>query len=266
MKTKVIFVMLALLALPPGPAGALNFFELEVYPATTEGKGLHEVETLTTFVANGRRPGVEEIAGEEPRRHRLLRTSLEYNYGLTDKIDVAAYTDLQRTNGDELEYAGSRVRARGAFFDKGRYPVDLGWYVEAEMPHDAASDLELEFKPILSRDFGRLSLDLNPAFELPTVTSERRTLEFRYAARVYYRLSRNFIPSLEFFGDAGQIRRPTPSREQEHYVFPVVYGRLARGLKFVAGPGFGLTRGSDPVILRLGVEYEFTLGGGEAAY
>jgi len=244
------------------PAPALNFFELEVYPASTEGQGLHEVENLTTLVANGRRPTGEEASGADPRRHRLLRTTVEYNYGLTDKIDVAAYTDLARENGDELEYAGSRVRARGALFEKGRYPLDLGWYVEAEMPHGGGSDLELEFRPIVSRDLGRFSVDLNPSFELPTVSEERRTLAFNYGARVYYRLSRNLVPGIEFFGDVGQIRRPDSSRAQEHYVFPVLYGRLARGLKFVAGPGFGLTRASDPVLLRLGVEYEFTLAGG----
>ena len=244
------------------PAPALNFFELEVYPASTEGQGLHEVENLTTLVANGRRPNEEEADGEEPRRHRLLRTTVEYNYGLTDKIDVAAYTDLARENGDELEYAGSRIRARGALFEKGRYPLDLGWYVEAEMPHRGGSDLELEFRPIVSRDLGRFSVDLNPSFELPTVSEERRTLAFNYGARVYYRLSRDLVPGIEFFGDVGQIRRPESSRAQEHYVFPVLYGRLARGLKFVAGPGFGLTRASDPVLLRLGVEYEFTLAGG----
>ena len=60
----------------------------------------------------------------------------------------------------------------------------------------------------------------------------------------------------------GQIRRPEPSRAQEHYVFPVLYGRLGRGLKFVAGPGFGVTRASDPVILKVGIEYEFTVAGG----
>jgi len=262
MRTTFIFVTVASLLSAAVPAPALNFFELEVYPATTEGQGLHEVENLTTFVAQGRRPNDEEKEGEEPRRHRLLRTSVEYNYGLTDKIDVAAYTDLQRLNGDALEYAGSRVRARGGLFEKGRFPLDLGWYLEAEMPHRGASDLELEFRPIVSRDVGRFSIDLNPSFELPTVSEERRTLEFNYGARVYYRLSQNFVPGIEFFGDVGQIRRPEPSRAQEHYVFPVLYGRLGRGLKFVAGPGFGVTRASDPVLLRLGIEYEFTVAGG----
>ncbi len=241
-------------------AQAVNFFELEVYPATTEGQGLHELESNTAVVANGRVPTTEERVGEEPRRHRLVRTSLEYNYGLTDRIDLAAYLDLQRPNGQDVEYAGVRFRGRGSLWDKGRFPVDLGWYLEAEVPHHAAADLELEFRPIVSRDLGKLSIDVDPIFELPTVTSEeRRTLEFGYAARVYYRLSRALQPGLEFHGGAGQIRQFDPSREQEHYIFPVMYARLMPGLKMTAGPGFGLTRASDPVILKLAVEYEFTL-------
>ena len=85
------------------PALAFNFFELEVYPATTEGKGLHEVENITSFVANGRRPDEEEAAGETPRRHRLLRTSLEYDYGLTDKIDIKV---LQTLSATQRRYRG----------------------------------------------------------------------------------------------------------------------------------------------------------------
>jgi hypothetical protein len=247
------------------PAGAIDFFELEVYPATTEGRGLHELENQTSWVANGRTPTEEERAGADVRRHRLLRTSVEYNYGLTDKIDVAAYLDLQRPNGGEVEYAGARARIRGALFDKGRYPVDVGWYVEAEMPHGTASDLELEFRPIFSRDVGRFSFDVDPIFELPTVTSERRTLEFGYAARGYYRWRRDLQPGVEFFGGIGQIRDVDRSRDQEHYVFPTVYGRLFDRLKVSFGPGFGITRASDPVIVRMVLEWEFTLGGGAAA-
>jgi hypothetical protein len=252
--TVTVVTLAASAFLAAGRLHALNFFELEVYPASTEGQGLHEIENLTTFVANGR---VEEESEEEPARHRLLRTSLEYNYGLTDKIDIAAYLDLQRPNGEDLEYAGSRFRGRGALWEKGRFPVDLGWYLEAEVPHDAESDLELEFRPIASRDVGRFTLDLNPTFELPTVSEERRTLEFNYAARVYYRFSRDLQPGVEFFGGIGEIRDVDASRAQEHYVFPILYGRLWRALKFAVGPGFGLTRGSDPVILKFAVEYEF---------
>lgn len=244
------------------PAAALNFFELEVYPATTEGKGLNEIESHSTFVANGRTPTEEEKSGEDVRRHHLFRTSLEYNYGLTDKIDVAAYVDTLWASGKEPEYAGCRFRARGALFDKGRFPVDLGWYFEVEVPEPRLDDarLELEFRPILSRDFGRFTIDLDPSFELPTVTkSEPRTFEFNYGAHIVYRLNRFIQPAVEFFGDVGHIRDTDPSGQQEHYVFPMLFGRLGNGVNFQVGPGFGITPASDKVILRARVEYEFSL-------
>ena len=251
MRIKIVWLVIgaALLSLRPDSARALNFFELEAYPATTEGAGLHEIESRTTFVANGR---------NADETHRLLRTSLEYDYGLTDRIDVAAYLDLQKPNGEELEYAASRFRIRGALWDKGRFPVDLGWYFEAEVPHHQESDLEFEFRPLVSRDLGRFSIDLNPTFELPTVGEERRTVEFNYSARVYYRLSRTLQPALEFFGDIGQIRDVESSQAQQHYVFPSLYGEVVPGLKFALGPGFGVTRASDEVIVKFVVEYEFT--------
>ena len=250
------FLALGLVALLAAPARAIDFFELEVYPATTDGAGVHEIENLTTFVANGRNAR-EDHDGE--RRHRLLRTSLEYNYGLTDRIDVAAYLDLAKPNGDQVEYAGARFRARGGLWDKGRFFLDLGWYLEAAVPHDGESDLELEFRPIVSRDFGRFTVDVNPIFELPTVSEERRTLEFAYAARAYYRLAERLQPGVELFGGIGQIRDVDASQKQEHYVLPILYGRVGRGWSVSLGTAFGLTRASDPVIVKLGVEYEIVL-------
>jgi hypothetical protein len=242
------------------PARALNFFELEVYPATTEGQGLHEVELHSTYVPVGRKATEGEVSGEELRRQGLFRTSLEYNYGLTDKIDIAAYLDLAWPNADQPQYMGNRFRARGALFDKGRFPVDVGWYFEVEVPQKDDAKLELEFRPIVSRDFGRFTVDIDPAFELPTVTeTERRTFQFNYGARILYRLSPLLQPALEVFGDIGHIRDVDPSKEQEHYIFPMLFGHLAQGLYYQVGPGFGLTRASDTMILRARFEYEFSL-------
>jgi len=256
----IILAAVALLFGGARPASALNFFELEVYPATTEGKGLHEIESHSTFVANGRKPSEEELAGEDATRHHLFRTSLEYNYGLTDKIDVAAYLDTQWESGRSPEYAGCRFRARGAFFDKGQMPVDLGWYFEVEVPELDDAKVELEWRPIVSKDIGRFTIDLDPSFELPVLTrTETRSFEFNYGAHVVYRLNEYIQPAIEFFGDIGHIKDTDPSREQEHYIFPMVFGRIAQGLYFQAGPGFGITPASDKVILRARFEYEFSL-------
>lgn len=233
-----------------GRAVAFNFFELEAYPATTEGQGLHEFESQTSVVADGTR--------DDPARHRLLRSSLEYNYGLTERIDGAVYVDFERPNGDALDYAGARFRLRGGLWEQGRFPVDLGWYVEAEVPRHGPTDLELEFRPLASFEWGRLSVDVNPQFDLPTAGAERRTLEFAYSARAYWRASRVLVPGVEVFGALGQIRDIDSAQRQEHYVFPMLYARVLPGLQVKFGPGFGLTRGSDTLLFKLGVEYEFT--------
>src|SRR5262245_31268204 len=260
MKLTLIFTLL-LMSAWVGPAAAFNFFELEVYPATTEGKGLHELESLNSFVPAGRDREGHSGAGEEddPKRHHLLRNSVEYNYGLTDKIDVALYLDTEKPNGEDVEFGGFRARARGSLWERGRYPVDLGWYFEVEMPaQEEETQVELEFRPIISRDFGRFTIDLDPVFELPTVTEERRTLEFNYLTRLGYRLSRVFSPALEFYGSLGQIRSIDPSREQEHYIFTVANLRVG-GVNMQVGPGFGLTRAIDSLIVKFNVDYEFTI-------
>jgi hypothetical protein len=259
MKLQVIFVLLGALIAPP--ARAFNFFELEVYPATTEGQGLHEIESQSSFVASGRdREGHRGVEAEEDegRRHHLFRSSLEYNYGLTDMIDVALYVDFQKPNAEDVEYAAFRARARGSLWERGRFPLDLGWYVEAEVPNEGETDLELEFRPIISRDIGRFTIDVDPIFDLPTVSEERRTLEFAYATRLGYRLTQHFEPSVEFYGSLGQIRAIDGSQESEHYIFPVANFHFG-GLKFQVGPGFGITRASDSVIVKFNLEYEFAI-------
>src|SRR5262249_33570661 len=93
----------------------------------------------------------------------------------------------------------------------------------------------------------------------PTVTSEQRTIEFNYGARVLYRWSPRIQPGVEFFGDIGRIRDTDPSQEQEHYVSPMIYARLASGIYASGGLMFGLTRASDPVLIRFALDSGFPL-------
>lgn len=247
-------ICLVILAAPRA-AWAFNFFELEAYPATTPPRGAHELGSFTTFVANGRRAGEDADQEDGVRSHRLLRSSLEYDYGLTDRLEAGARLDLEKPNGRDLKYAGARLRARGAIWDPGRFPVDLGWYLEAEAPHNVPADFELASRLIVSRRIGRFSVRLNPIFEFPVLGGERRTVSFSYAAGTYAALARHLRVGVEFFGGLGQIRAIDSSRDQQHYVFPVVEGRLLRRLSINVGPGFGFTRGSEAVILKLAVEY-----------
>jgi hypothetical protein len=244
-------------------AAQLDPFEFEVYPAKTLDRGMLEIESLNSVVANGHRNGEEGTSKGTLPSQSMWRTAFEATYGLTDRIEAAAYLNLAKPRGYNLQYAGSKFRLRGSLFDQGQLPLDLGWYIELEynrVPKFDDQKLELELRPIIQRDFGDFSLMLNPIFEKILVGSEAKEgFEFGYAHGIYYRWMRALTPGIEFYGGIGMIKHPDSSKEQQHYIFPVVRGE-SHGIEYSVGPGFGLTRGSDRVIVKFNLGLEKFIG------
>lgn len=259
-----LFAFMLMLFARPGLA-QVDPFEFEVYPYQTEGGGVAELESANSFVPNGHGEGGVGTARGSFASNLMYRTSLELTYGLTEKIEAAAYLDLAHPNGSSFQYAGSKYRLRGSLFEQGQLPVDLGWYVEAEwhrIHQFDDSELEFEFKPIIEKDFGRFEIDLNPKFEKAIFIGPDKNMgfEFGYAAGVYYNYLRWLTPGLEFYGGIGLIDDSDPLHEQQHYVFPVIRGEFSNGIEYSLGPGIGLTRGSDRVITKFNIEIERYLG------
>jgi hypothetical protein len=238
-------------------------WEFEVYTSQTIGRGKMELESLNSFVANGHSEGDSGTSsGDFPPEH-MYRTALELTYGFTDKFEAAAYLNLAKPNGHDLQYAGSKYRIRGSLFDQGELPVDLGYYVELEWHKTPQfDDSELELKPIIEKEFGRLEIDLNPKFEKAVFVGpdKNKGFEFGYAIGIYYNYWRLMSPGVEAYGGIGLIGDSNPIDEQQHYVFPVVRGELGGGIEYNFGGGIGLTRGSDHVIPKLNVELERFVG------
>ncbi len=239
-------------------------WEFEVYPVETLGKGVLEIESLNSVVADGHGTGDAGTSAGTFKSQGMWRTSLEVTYGLTDKIEAAAYLLLARPDGAWLQYAGSKFRLRGMFFDPGEYFIDLGWYAEMEVhqtPQFDDAELELELRPIIEKDIGRVQLIAEPKFEKPLVAPDTSGgFEFGYVAAAYYSLWRELSPGVEFYGGIGLMSDVDPIHEQQHYVFPVIRGYLPHGLEYNFGVGVGLTRGSDQVITKLNIEFEHFIG------
>jgi hypothetical protein len=252
----------AALILSGANAGAqVDPFEFEVYPYQTLGKGMAELETLNSFVPSGHNHGDAGTSSGDLPSNNMFRTAIEVTYGLTDHIESSAYLLLAKPNGESFQYAGSKFRLRGSLFEAGELPVDLGWYAELEWhrtPEFDASELEMEFRPIIAKDFGRLEIDLNPIFEKAIFVGpdKNKGFEFGYAAGVYYNYVRQISPGLEFYGGIGPIDDNRPLHEQQHYIFPVLRGTLPGGIEYSFGPGIGLTRGSDRVVTKFNLELE----------
>ena len=71
---------------------------------------------------------------------------------------------------------------------------------------------------------------------------------------------REFSPGLEFYGGVGLIDDNDPLHEQQHYIFPVLWGSFRNGIEYSVGPGIGLTSGSDRVIVKFNIEIEKYVG------
>ncbi|HWH80073.1 MAG TPA: hypothetical protein VNT76_21990 [Candidatus Binatus sp.] len=262
--TLAFVIFMAVFYRPSSCSAQVDPWEFEVYPYQTLGRGVLELEWLNGVVAKGHNEaGIGTSSGTLPSRS-MWRTALELTYGLSDRIEAAAYLNLAKPNGRDLQYAGSKFRVRGSLFDQGQLPVDLGWYIELDyhrVPQFDDQKLELELRPLIQKDFGSFSVMLNPIFEkVLTGPEKNKGFEFGYATGVYYRWRRSLSPGVEFFGGIGNINDTEPRAEQQHYVFPVVRGELTHGIEYNFGAGFGLTRGSDPVIVKFNLEVEKFIG------
>jgi len=265
MRRSSIVALLALTLFTLRVEAQVDPFEFEVYPSQTVGKGMVEIESLNSYVPEGHTEGDAGTSSGTFPSDRMYRTALEFTYGLTDKIEAAVYLDLAHPNGTSFKYAGAKGRLRGSLFEQGQLPVDLGWYVELEShatPQFDDSELELELRPIIEKDIGRVEIDLNPKFEKAIFygPDKNKGFEFGYVAGLYYNYRRWLSPGVEFYGGVGLIDDSDPLHEQQHYVFPVVRGELPGGIEYNFGPGIGMTSGSDQVIMKLNLELEHFVG------
>lgn len=259
-----LLIFAALAASQPSSA-QVDPWEFEVYPYATEGRGMLELETDNAVVANGHSHGGQGTSSGEFRSQGTWYNQYELTYGLTDRIEAAAYLNMAQIAGHGYWYAGSKYRLRGRFFDPGTLPIDLGWYVELEWHKTTQfdeSELELELRPIIEKDIGPFSLLINPRFEKPIFVGPEKNegFEFGYAVGSYYRWRRYLSPGIEFYGETGNIDDNTPLTAQQHYIFPVLWGKLPHGIEYNVGPGFGLTGNSDRVIVKFNLELERFVG------
>ncbi len=246
-------------------AAQVDPWEFEVYPYATEGRGVAELETDNAVVPNGHSQGGNGTAAGTFPSQAMWYNQYELTYGITDRIEAAAYLNMALPRGGGYQYASSKYRLRGRLFDEDVLPVDLGWYVELEWhrtPQFDTDQLELELRPIIEKDLGRFSILANPTFEKPIFVGPDKNegFEFGYSGAVYYRWTRYLSPGVEVYGATGDLDDTPPLHTQQHYVFPVIWGALPYRVEYNIGPGFGLTRGSDRVIVKFNLEVEAFVG------
>jgi hypothetical protein len=244
--------------------GQVDPWEFEVLPYATEQRGMIELETNNGVVAKGHCQGGNGTAAGTFRSQGMWYNADELTYGLTDRLEAAAYLTFAEPGGHGFWWAGNKFHLRGRLGEHNALPIDLGWYAAFEWhktPQFDNADLILELKPILEKDLGPVSLVANPVFEKVLLgKGHDQGFAFGYRNGAYYKWTEWLSPGVEFYGGVGLIDDNDPLSRQQHYVFPVVQGELLEGFEYSLGLGFGLTRGSDHVIMKFNLALERFVG------
>ena len=241
------------------PAQALDPFEFQVYAYQTMGKGKFDPQLLSSYIGVGHTEG---NGGTSPTfaSQNMMRYALEFEYGLTDKIDFAYYLNLAKPDGADFQYAGSKFRFRGRLAEKGELPIDLGWYSEVEWWSNKFNDdqVEMEFMANLQKDIGKWSFIVNaPDIDKVIIGDNRQEVfEIGWRGESSYQLTEGTRVGVQVYGGPGKVNDVTPVGQQQHYVVPTVHTVLMNTFRSSLGLGFGLTEGSDLFFLKANIHFD----------
>lgn len=209
------------------------------YEYQTMPKGTSEMEYYLTHKA----PDFHKYDRKNTWEHQA-----EFEYGLTDRWDIAVYQRWQQTNSksnDKFEYTGTKLRTRYRFGEKGMYPLDTLLYLEYIRSDDSESPAILEGKIILAKDFGKFNVAYNQILKVGINNEGGNANE--YATGLSYEFNPRWKVGFESTGNFD---------EDKYYIGPTVSWASER---FWVGAGAlrGLNDRSDDLQFRLIVGIPF---------
>ena len=241
---------------------------------------------------------MKSVTGNPGIRNRFLAGVTELEYGVNGWWTTELYIDGQATSGESSLFTGYRWENRFRLLPREHW-INPVLYFEFEningadksllevVGHDGAEDLteandaarherkrELEAKLILSSYVKGWTIAENFIAEKNV---RHEPFEFGYAAGVSRPLSlaatpgscnfclENFQAGVEMYGGLG-THDDFGLAATSHYVAPTVNWTLDNGTSFHVSPGFGVTSGSAPFLLRFGVSYEIAQFGRTVAH
>ena len=168
----------------------------------------------------------EDATGNGRIWDQQYRLQTEFEYGITDRLELGLYLVLANDAGEPLAFDGVKQRLRYRIADEGVLPVDVGVYGEIAEFHD---ELEFEQKLILSKRFGPMRVMTNLWFE-ESLEHYEGELEAKFLPTLgaTYEISPNLHLGVEYWGITKFENEAAPGTVAHfnngfhHYVGPAV--------------------------------------------
>ena len=197
-------------------------------------------------------------SGDDPRESA---TSLGLGYGATEWWFTEVYAKFKKQNDESTKFDAIEWENKFQLTDPGKYPVDTGFVVEVEKPHDSSEGWEFRYGPLFQTEFGKLQLNTNLLLESRVDDAAHAPTVFQYQWQVKYRWQQRFEFGLQGFGETGKWNDWSSIDDQEHKLGPAVFGKLPvtdkQFISYNAAWLVGTTPASPDHTLRMQIEYEF---------
>jgi hypothetical protein len=245
-----------LVTLLPGPARAVDPFEIEVYDGTANQPGMPGIELHVNSVASGRR---ESNGPELPPNHQTHFT-FEPSLGLLAWWEIGGYLQTTLRGDGTFDYAGTKLRSKfvtpPSFSDRVRLGANLELSLLPE--HYDRNRWGMELRPIVAYEDKHWLLAFNPIVGLALAGPDCHDgPSFQPAAMAVFKPFEVASVGVEYYGDLGPFSGFKSGREQEHYVFEVFNLLALSHIELNAGIGEGLTAGSNTLSVKMIVGYSW---------
>jgi hypothetical protein len=245
----------ALLAVLGQPAKATD--EIQVYNAGIAAVGQFTIQQHLNYTPVGIKdppfPGGLVSNG-------AINGTPEFAYGVTDWWEVGLYLPFAI---QDQQFLSNAFKLRTLFVSPHADQRDFFYGINFEFsnttPKFAQTRFALEIRPIIGIRNADYEFIVNPI--LDASFGKLGELDFAPAARLARKLDRDLFVGLEYYADMGPIGNFPKLADQQHTLFAVTDFKLGvMDVNF--GVGYGLTPGSDRLVIKTILGYAFPVPGG----
>jgi hypothetical protein len=243
-------------------AHAVDPFEIQVYDGTANAPGVPGLELHMNTVAVGLT--TSPSPPEYPQNHQSHLT-LEPSIGIFPWWELGGYFETTiRGEQGEFDYAGVKLRSKFVTPPNWSPYWRLGLNIEFSLlPQGYDRDRwGSELRPIVAFENKLFEIVVNPIVDSSLAGPDASAgPTFEPCLSAVYKMHDAVSFGFEYYTNLGPLSSGfLPLREQEHYLYEVFNLLSVKHYELNAGVGEGLTPGSNPLIVKVILGYEWEKG------
>jgi hypothetical protein len=232
--------------------------EIQIYNAQIAAVGQWTFEQHLNYTFNGRKQA--DFPGGLVPNHALNGTP-EFAYGMTDWWEIGFYVAFAVSGSGAFLSNGAKIRTLFAVPHAGErnFFYGVNFELSYETPAFSQTRFASEIRPIVGVRNKEWEFIVNPIVDIGL--GALGEADFLPAARLARNLGQDRFIGVEYYTDLGKIGDFLPFEQQRHQIFGVTDFKLG-GFDIELGLGYGLTSGSDRLVAKAIIGYDFPVPGG----